>query len=87
VFDHPQGPGHVKQHRCNVQLNLYIPVKWDRFPFLLLVSRGRHDHHPPYPTKLPKDIADEVLGVIKKQECLDLTARMLELCEILALSN
>ena len=70
-----------------MHLNLYIPVNWDRFPFLLLVSRGRHEHHPPYPTKLPKDIANEVVEVIKKHECLDLTARTLELCEMFAVSN
>ena len=52
-------------------------MKWDRFPFLLLVTRGYRAHHPPPPTKLPKEIADEVIETIRDfgQDCLDLTAR------------
>jgi hypothetical protein len=77
AFDHPQGLGHTQLHKkCSVRFDLYIPLKWSRFPFLLLVARGRHTHHPPYPTKLPKNIADEVIEAIKQQECLDLSARM-----------
>jgi hypothetical protein len=52
-------------------------MKWDRFPFLVLVTRGYHAHHPPPPTKLPKEMADEVIETIRGfgQDCLDLTAR------------
>jgi len=46
--------------------------------------RGRHDHHPPYPTKLPRNIADEVVQMIRAQECLDLTARMFHTCKAYA---
>ena len=85
VFDYPQGFNHIHLHKtCPVQFNLYIPLKWNRFPFLLLITRGRHTHHPSYPTKLPKDIDDEVVDAIKKQECLDLTAHMFCICETCA---
>ncbi|KAN0068226.1 hypothetical protein V8E54_013796, partial [Elaphomyces granulatus] len=72
---HPQGPGKTQQRKCKVRFDLYIPVKWNRFPFLLLVCRGSHNHHPPYPTRLARDVADEVVAAIKRQECHDLTAR------------
>jgi hypothetical protein len=41
----------------------------------MLVVRGTHTHHPPYPTKMPSEIADEVIKAIKEHEVLDLTAR------------
>ena len=67
AFDHPQGLGRVHLHKtCPVQFDLYIPLKWNRFPFLLLVTRRRHTYHPPYLTKLPKNIANEVIDTIKK---------------------
>src|ERR1700689_1978496 len=75
---HPQGPGRLRVSKCKAKFDLYIPMKWDRFPFLVLVTRGYHAHHPPPPpTKLPKEMADEVIETIRGfgQDCLDLTAR------------
>ena len=80
VFNHSQGSDHVCLHKCNARFDLYISIKWNQFPFLLLVSRGRHDHHSPYSTKLPKNIADEVLQIVREHECLDLTPRMYCIC-------
>lgn len=65
--------------KCNAMFDVYIPQKWDRFPFLLLVTRGYHAHHPPPPIKLPQEIADEVIEAIKDHDCLDLTARMFKI--------
>jgi hypothetical protein len=73
--DHPQGSGKVIQQKCKVKFDLYIPVNWARFPFLMLVTRGRHTHHPPYPEKLPRKIAEQVIAAIKEQELLSLTSR------------
>ena len=36
-----------------------------RYSWIYLISQGNHTHHPPYPTWLPKDIADTVINVIK----------------------
>ena len=74
---HPQGPGKLYKSKCKAKFDLYIPTKWDRFLFLVLVTRGYHAHHPPPPTKLPKEIASEVIESIRDfgYDCLDLTAR------------
>ncbi|KAI9751102.1 MAG: hypothetical protein M1835_001264, partial [Candelina submexicana] len=74
-FDHPQGTGKIKKSTCDARLDIYIPTCQDRFPFLMLVARGEHAHHPPYPTKLPKQIAEDVIQAIKQQDLLSLTAR------------
>jgi hypothetical protein len=50
-----------------------------RHPYVCLVARGFHDHHPPYPTRMPKDIADDVIAVLGRGGVLDTTARMLTL--------
>jgi hypothetical protein len=47
----------------------------DRFPYIVLISRGRHTHHPPYPTRMPLQIADDVIAAINSTEVLDMTAR------------
>jgi hypothetical protein len=51
-----------------------------RYPWICLISRGNHAHHPPYPTRLPKDIADAVVNAIKQGDALTLTPRMSHLC-------
>ena len=85
AFDYSQDLDYVHLHKtCPVQFNLYILLKWNRFPFLLLITRGRHTHHPFYSTKLPKDIANEVIDAIKKQEYLDLTVYIFCICETCA---
>jgi len=48
----------------------------------MLVSRGSHTHHPPYPTKLPKDIAEDIVAVIEQHDLLDLTAGKLSICGV-----
>lgn len=42
---------------------------------MLLVTRGYHAHFPPPPTKLPAEIADEVVRALEGQDLLALTAR------------
>jgi len=85
AFNYSQDLDHVHLHKTYpVWFNLYISLKWNRFSFLLLITRGRHTHHPFYPIKLPKNIANEVVDTIKKQECLDLTAHMFCICETCA---
>lgn len=61
--------------KCNARFDLFIPENWDRFPYMMLVTRGRHAHPPPPPSGLPLDIANEVTDAIKKHDILTLTAR------------
>jgi hypothetical protein len=56
---------------------MYIPQKMSRYPFICIVARGNHPHHPPYPTRLPKDIADDVIAAIRGGDILSLTGRKL----------
>jgi hypothetical protein len=46
------------------------------FPYIVLITRGNHSHHPPYPLRLPQDIADDVIAAIKRTDILGMTARM-----------
>lgn len=55
---HPQGPGYIKIKKCPARFDLYIPVKWEQFPFMLLVARGRHNHIPPPPSKPIREALD-----------------------------
>ena len=73
--DHPQGSGKVVTRKCQVRFDFFIPLYWARFPFIIMVTRGSHTHHPPLPEKLPKDIAQQVISAIEEQELLSLTAR------------
>ena len=80
VFDHSQNSDHVCLHKCNARFDLYISIKWNQFSFLLLVSQERHDHHSSYSIKLSKNITNEVLQIIRKHECLNLTSHMYCIC-------
>jgi hypothetical protein len=50
-----------------------------RFPYLVLVARGNHSHHPPFPTRLPSDIADDLRTALCQGDILAQTPRMLRI--------
>jgi hypothetical protein len=76
-FDHPQGQGNVVLYsKCKAKLDVYIPKNTTRFPYICIVARNNHSHHPPYPTRLPKDIAQDVVNVLQDGEVLGMTGRM-----------
>lgn len=64
---------------CHSKFDIYIPHYYARFPFILLVTRGRHAHPPPPPRKTPKVIADQIKSMLEQRDCLDLTTRRLGL--------
>jgi hypothetical protein len=77
-FDHPQGQGTIKYYNhCNVKWNVYVPLNTARYPFICLVSRGNHLHHPPRPTRLPFNLKEDILEFISKDDVLALTKGML----------
>lgn len=80
-FDHSQDSEKTRLHQCNVRFDLYISENQKRFSYLMLIVRETHTHHSSYSTKLLINIANNVLEVIRKHEILDLTARMLHICE------
>lgn len=65
---------------CKATLDIYMPQKMSRFPFICIVAKGNHLHHPPYPTRLPKDVADDVVAAIRGGDVLSLTGRKLQIC-------
>jgi hypothetical protein len=75
AYDHPQGNGEIIKRNCNVHFDLYLPIAWARFRFAMLVCRGSHTHHPPYPEKFSEDLANEVITSIRDNFVLSLTTR------------
>jgi hypothetical protein len=51
-----------------------------RYPYICLIARGSHSHHPPYPIKLSIDLANDVVEAIRQVEVLNLTTRMPCIC-------
>ena len=79
-FDHPQGPGTNVHKACKVLFDVYIPLNMERYAYVVLVSRGSHAHHPPYPTRIPSDVLAEINEVIQGMDLLSLTTRMFSIC-------
>ncbi|RKF71468.1 hypothetical protein GcM3_101025 [Golovinomyces cichoracearum] len=48
-----------------------------RFCFILLVARSSHNHHPAYPTRLPKDIKEQVQEILRSVDILATSSRCL----------
>ncbi|KAL2809196.1 hypothetical protein BJX63DRAFT_406556 [Aspergillus granulosus] len=74
---HSSGSTSLLTSKCNARFDLFIPENWDRFPYIMLVTRGRHTHPPPPPSGRPLDVANEVIDAIKKHDFLTPTARRL----------
>ena len=79
-FDHTQGAGKTvlsktTAGRCPVRFDVYIPKNMHRFCFILLVARYSHNHHPPYPTRLPKDVKEKFGEMLRKQDLHSTTTR------------
>jgi hypothetical protein len=55
-----------------------------RYPYICLITRNSHTHHPPYPIKLPIDLANDVVEAIRQEEVLSLTTRMPRICTVYA---
>jgi hypothetical protein len=75
--DHPQGQGKVQQSNCHALFDLYIPFDMVQYPYICLVTRGEHNHHPPYPTRMPSDIANDVVEALRQTDIMIMTPRML----------
>ncbi|RKF76985.1 hypothetical protein GcM3_075025 [Golovinomyces cichoracearum] len=53
-----------------------------RFCFILLVARSSHNHHPPYPIRLPKDIKEQVQEMLRSVDILATSSRRLLVCPV-----
>jgi hypothetical protein len=74
--DHPTGRGAVTTYKaCKASWDLYIPYNMDRHMLIILVARGVHTHHPPFPVRLPKDLLGELQDLVRSSDVLQLTRR------------
>ena len=69
-----------------MHFDLYVPLNMTRYPYICLISRGSHTHHPPYPLRLPHEVRDDVMAAIRQGDVLSLTTRMLYVCLAYVLS-
>ncbi|CAG8682156.1 30803_t:CDS:2, partial [Racocetra persica] len=60
-----------------VQFWHYIPKNLEEYPFIIILSRGIHNHPAPPPTKTPKSILNDLKDIIYNKDILDLTAHRL----------
>lgn len=74
-YDHPSGPKETRLQTCPVIFDIYIPANTHRFPYIFLVSRGSHSHHPPLPHKPPKEIIADIVEAIQSIDMLGLRTR------------
>lgn len=69
------------EHPCEAYWTLYLPYHPVRFPYIILAAHGEHSHHPPYPSRAPADILDEVTRLVAKSDHLaTLTTSMFLVC-------
>ncbi|KAH8684403.1 hypothetical protein BGZ60DRAFT_165405 [Tricladium varicosporioides] len=74
--DHPQGQGRIVSfNQCTAKFDIYFPFNMIRYPYAILVARGNHSHHPPYPTRLPYQVANDVVLALRQGDILAQTPR------------
>jgi len=83
-FDHPQGQGRVVSRIYSAWLDCYIPINIARYPYICLITRNSYTHYLLYLIKLPINLANNVVKVIRQVEVLSLTTRMPRICTVYA---
>jgi len=83
-FNHPQGQSRVVSRTYSTWLDCYIPVNIARYPYICLITRNSYIYYPLYLTKLPIDLANNVVKVIRQVEVLSLTTRIPHICTVYA---
>ena len=79
-YDHPTGAVVVKRINCDVKFDVYIPKNMERFPFYMLIMRGTHAHHPPYPDRLSRFVIEDIRAAIQASDLLRITTGTLDIC-------
>lgn len=69
----------LKRVSCSVEFKMLTPLNLQRFPFVILISKGIHTHPPPPPSKTPTCIKSELQKLIEnaKDQFIDITAQQL----------
>jgi len=83
-FNHPQGQGRIVSQIYSAWLDCYIPINIAWYPYICLITRNSYIYYPPYPTKLPIDLANNIVKVIRQVEVLSLTIYIPHICTVYA---
>ncbi|CAG8570282.1 5333_t:CDS:2 [Cetraspora pellucida] len=63
--------------KCPVQFWHYVPTNLEKYLFIIILSKGVHNHPAPPPVKTPVSILNDLKDIIYNEDILDLTAHKL----------
>ncbi|PKB97857.1 hypothetical protein RhiirA5_404131 [Rhizophagus irregularis] len=71
--------GRIVEHKCKNKFYKIIPLDLKKTPYVILISKGIHTHHPPPPSNVPSDITEKLKKMIEveSEELVNITARKL----------
>jgi hypothetical protein len=64
---------------CSTKFYKIIPLDLEKTPYVILISKGIHTHHPPPPSNVPLEIMEKLKKILEvaSEELVDITARKL----------
>ena len=71
--------GKMTVQKWQVKFYKIIPLDLKKTPYVILVSKGLHTHHPPPPSNIPTEITEKLKKMLEEtnEEIVDITARKL----------
>jgi len=71
--------GKIIKKSCNVVFYKLIPYDLKETPYVILVSKGIHDHPPPPPGRIPQEITYKLKAMIETShdDLVDISPRKL----------
>ena len=71
--------GKIIKKSCNVIFYKLIPYDLEKTPYVILVSKGIHEHPPPPPRRIPQEITYKLKAMIKEahNDFIDISPRKL----------
>ena len=71
--------GKIVAQKCQAKFYKIIPLDLKKTPYVILVSKGLHTHHPPPPSNVPTEITEKLKKMLEatNEEIVDITARKL----------
>ena len=58
--------GKIIKKSCNVIFYKLIPYDLEKTPYVILVSKGIHEHPPPPPGRIPQEITYKLKAMIEE---------------------
>ena len=71
--------GKMVKQNCKTKFYKIIPLDLEKTPYVILISKGIHTHHPPPPSNIPFNIMEKLKKMLEEtsEEFVDITARKL----------